>query len=67
MKIKLKDVTFTSLLYIASTYKVCFPGIYVLLEDATLSVHSPSISISVHLIDNYMHNLQILCFFFVVD
>jgi hypothetical protein len=69
MKNKPKDVTSTSLLNIASEWKVCFSsGIHFLFEDATISVHSRWIFLIVlHLMDKYMHHLHILCCFYLFE
>ena len=69
MKTKTKDVTSTSLLNIVSKWKGFFSsGIPFLFEDATISVHSRWICLTVfHLMDKYMRHLQILCCFYLFE
>jgi hypothetical protein len=57
MKTKTKDVTSMSLLNIVSKWKVFFySGIPFLFEDATISVHSRWIFLTVlHIMDKYIH------------
>ena len=69
MKTKPTDVTSTSLLNIVSKWNVVFSsGIPFLFKDATISAHSRWIFLTVlHLMDKYMHHLQILCFVFLFE